>query len=259
MKILYFGDIMGKKGMEGLKSFLSSYLKNHERPDFIFANGENVAGGKGITKKHFQELKDLGVDGVSTGNHVFDKREVLTQLKEVPEIVRPLNYPVGTPGKGWHIFRKNNLRIAIVSLCGRVFMKSMDCPFRRIEEILPMLKEEADVILVDVHAEATSEKKALGYYLDGKVSAVFGTHTHVQTNDPVYLPEKTFYLTDLGMVGARNSILGVKKDVIVSHFLTGLPFAVQVADEGPTNINAVFLEIDEKGCVTDYQLINQDI
>lgn len=258
MKILYFGDIIGKKGIRGLKAFLEEYRKKDEA-DFIFANGENLAGGKGITRKHFQEIRDLGVDGVSTGNHVFDKREIYSQLKELPEVVRPLNYPAGTPGKGWHVFRKNGFSVAVVNLSGRVFMKPLDCPFRRGLEIVSQLQEECSAILVDFHAEATSEKKALGYFLDGKATAVLGTHTHTQTNDGQYLPKKTFFLTDLGMVGARDSILGVKKDNILNHFLTGLPFAVEVAEEGAVNVNGIELQIDETGKVTDYRLINLDI
>ena len=258
MKILYFGDIIGKKGVRGLKGFLSGYLKENE-VDFIFANGENLAGGKGITKKHFQEIRDLGVDGVSTGNHVFDKREIYGQLKELPEIVRPFNYPAGTPGKGYHIFRKNGKSAAILNLSGRVFMNALDCPFRRAAEAVSQLKEECDVILVDFHAEATSEKKALGYFLDGKVTAVLGTHTHTQTNDCQWLPQKTFFMTDLGMVGPRVSILGVKKEVILNHFLTGLPFALEVAEEGATNVNGIELVIDDSGQVTEYKMINLDI
>lgn len=226
--------------------------------DFIFANGENLAGGKGITKKHFQELKDFGVDGVSTGNHVFDKREIYSQLKEVPEIVRPLNYPVGTPGNGYHIFYKKDLAVAIINLSGRVFMNNLDCPFKRIEEILSKVREECQTILVDFHGEATSEKKAMGYFLDGRVTAVMGTHTHVQTNDAQLLPAKTFFLTDLGMVGATTSILGVKKEVILTHFLTGLPFALQVEDEGSTTLNGIELEIIDNR-VVNFTLINRDL
>ena len=258
MKILYFGDIIGRKGVRALESFLQVYLKEN-KVDFIFANGENLAGGKGITKKHFLEVKKIGIDGVSTGNHVFDKREIYGQLKELPEIVRPLNYPVGTPGKGFHIFMKNDLKVALINVCGRVFMKTLDCPFRRIEEIIGGLRAECQTIIVDIHGEATSEKKALGYFLDGKVTAVLGTHTHTQTNDCQLLPNKTFYMSDLGMVGAKTSILGVKKEVIINHFLTGMPFALEVAEEGLANINGIELEIDMDNKVSSYKIINQDI
>lgn len=258
MKILYFGDIIGTKGMNALGSFLRGYLPEHPA-DFVFANGENVAGGRGITKKHFQELKSLGIDGVTTGNHVFDKREIYSQLKEVPEIIRPLNYPPGTPGMGYHVFEKRGLKVGLLNLHGRVFMNNLDCPFRRGEEALRVLNEKASVILVDFHGEATSEKKALGYYLDGRVTAVLGTHTHVQTNDPQLLPKGTFYLTDLGMVGAQTSILGVKREVILNHFLTGLPFRVEVEDQGTAIINGVELDIDDAGRVSSHRLINLEV
>lgn len=258
MKVLYFGDIIGKNGVRSLEKFLITYLKEN-KIDFIFANGENLAGGKGITKKHFLEAKSIGIDGVSTGNHVFDKREIYGQLKELPEIVRPLNYPVGTPGKGFHIFMKNNMKVAIINVCGRVFMKTLDCPFRRIEEILSGLRSECETIIVDIHGEATSEKKALGYFLDGKVTAVLGTHTHTQTNDSQFLPNKTFYMSDLGMVGAKTSILGVKKEVIINHFITGMPFALEVAEEGLAIINGIELDIDVDNKVMSYKVINQDI
>lgn len=258
MKILYFGDIIGRKGVRALESFLETYLKEN-KVDFIFANGENLAGGKGITKKQFLEVKKLGVDGVSTGNHVFDKREIYGQLKEYPEIIRPLNYPIGTPGKGFHIFTKNDFKIAVINVCGRVFMKTLDCPFRRIEEMLNNLRSECSTIIVDIHGEATSEKKALGYFLDGKVSAVLGTHTHTQTNDCQLLPNKTFFMSDLGMVGAKTSILGVKKEVIINHFLTGMPFALEIAEEGLANVNGIELEINDENRVTSYKIINQDL
>lgn len=258
MKILYFGDIIGKKGALALERFLKAYLVEN-KVDFIFANGENLAGGKGITKKHFLEVKNIGVDGVSTGNHVFDKREIYSQIKEYPEIIRPLNYPAGTPGKGYNIFMKNDKKAAVISVCGRVFMKALDCPFRKIEELLAGLREECPCIIVDIHGEATSEKKALGYFLDGKVTAVLGTHTHTQTNDAQILPNKTFYMTDLGMVGAKTSILGVKKEVIINHFLTGLPFALEIAEEGLSNINGIELEIDCDSKVSSFKIINTDL
>lgn len=258
MKILYFGDIISKKGIKGLKSFFDKNI-NKDDYDFIFANGENLAGGKGINKKTFTEIKEIGISGVTTGNHIFDKREIYSQIKELPEIVRPLNYPVGAPGKGSYIFEKKGLKIALVSLCGRVFMKALDCPFKKVEEELNKIKENCDSVIVDIHAEATSEKKALGYFLDGRVTAVLGTHTHTQTNDPQILPKGTFYISDLGMVGAKDSILGVKKEVIINHFLTGLPFAIEVAEEGLTLINGIELIIDDAGKVTDYKIINIEI
>lgn len=256
MKILYFGDLIGKTGVRGL----SLYLKKHfeeEKPDFIFVNGENLAGGKGINKEVFNDVKALGVDGFSTGNHVFDKREAISLLRETGEVIRPLNYPVGIPGKGYHIFKKNNFKVAVISLCGRVYMKPLDCPFKRVEGVLKTIKEEADIILVDFHGEATAEKQALGHFLDGQVTAVLGTHTHTQTNDLQLLKKGTLYLTDLGMVGANDSILGSKKDTIINHFLTGMPFRVEVEVDGPIRINGVALDVNADGSINSFQLINE--
>lgn len=258
MKILYFGDIISKKGINGLKKYLEKFCEKDDY-DFIFANGENLAGGKGINKKTFLEIKSLGVSGVTTGNHIYDKKEIYSQIIEFPEIVRPLNYPVGAPGKGSYIFEKKGLKIALVSLCGRVFMKPLDCPFKKIEEELSKLKEKCNSVIIDIHAEATSEKKALGYFLDGRVSGVLGTHTHTQTNDSQLLPKGTFFISDLGMVGAKDSILGVKKEVIINHFLTGLPFAIEIAEEGLTLVNGVELIIDDLGKVVEYKTINIEL
>lgn len=258
MKILYFGDIISKKGIKGIKSFLD---KNIQKDDyaFIFANGENLAGGKGINQKTFNEIKAAGVSGVTTGNHIFDKREIYGEIKGLPEIVRPLNYPAGAPGNGSYIFEKKGLKVVLISLCGRVFMKLLDCPFKRVEQELSKVKKDCDTIIIDIHAEATSEKKALGYFLDGRVAAVLGTHTHTQTNDAQILPKGTFYISDLGMVGAKDSVLGVKKEVIINHFLTGLPFSIEVADDGLTLVNGVELTIDNLGKVTNYKVINIEI
>ena len=256
MKILYFGDLIGKAGIRGLSLYLKKHIEE-KKPDFIFVNGENLAGGKGITKEVFNEVRDLGVDGFSTGNHVFDKREIIALLRETGEVIRPLNYPVGIPGKGYQIFKKNNLKVAVINLCGRVFMKPLDCPFKRVESAIKTIREETDIILVDFHAEATAEKQALGHFLDGQVAGVFGTHTHTQTNDLQLLKKGTLYLTDLGMVGANDSILGSKKDTIINHFLTGMPFRVEVEVSGPIRINGVELEIDTDGSINSFQLINE--
>lgn len=253
MRVLFFGDVIGQTGIKGLGKYLA---KHSTEADFIFVNGENASGGRGITKKEYYQLRDLGVDGLTTGNHVFDKRETYGDLKGHSEIIRPLNYPVGVPGKGYHVFKKKNKSIGVVSLCARVFMKNLDCPFKRIDGILGDLRNETDTILVDFHGEATAEKKALGYFLDGRVTGVLGTHTHTQTNDPSWLPKKTFFLTDLGMVGAKESILGSKKDGIINHFLTGLPFRVEVEDQGAILVNGVSLEV-ENGIIKDFKLINE--
>ena len=256
MKIFYFGDLIGKAGIRGLSLYLKKQIEK-KQPDFIFINGENLAGGKGITKEVFNEVKNLGVDGLSTGNHVFDKIEAISLLRKTGEIIRPLNYPIGAPGKGYQIFKKNNHKVAVINLCGRVFMKPLDCPFKKAESVIRAIKDETDIILVDFHAESTAEKQALGYFLDGQVTVVFGTHTHIQTNDLQLLKKGTLYLTDLGMVGANNSILGNKKDTIINHFLTGMPFRVEVEASGSIRINGLEFDIDTDGSISSFQLINE--
>lgn len=256
MKIFYFGDLIGKAGILGLSLYLKKQIKE-KQPDFIFVNGENLAGGKGITKEVFNEVKDLGVDGFSTGNHVLDKKEAISLLRKTGEIIRPLNYPIGIPGKGYQVFKKNNLKVAVISLCGRVFMKPLDCPFKRVANAIKIIKEETDIILVDFHAEATAEKQALGHFLDGEVTAVFGTHTHTQTNDLQLFKKGTLYLTDLGMIGANDSILGSKKDTIINYFLTGMPFRIEVEVSGSIRINGVEFDIDSDGSISSFILINE--
>jgi metallophosphoesterase (TIGR00282 family) len=211
----------------------------------VIANGENSAGGVGITATIFDELMEMGIDLVTTGNHVWDKKEIFNFIDSKERLIRPANYPPRTPGKGYQIVQKSGKRIGVINLAGRIFMPPIDCLFRQADDMLTSLQGMCDIIIVDFHAETTSEKMALGWYLDGKVSCVVGTHTHVQTADERILPQGTAYISDLGMVGPVNSVLGVEKNVVVKKFLTGLPVRFTVAG-GPTQLCAVLVKIDEK-------------
>lgn len=239
-KILFIGDIVGKPGRETVKKLLPS-LKQEFSPDVIIANGENAAGGMGINTKKYQELIDSGIEIVTLGNHVWHNKDFTSEISACKNIVRPANYPPGTPGPD-RVVHKN---VGVINLLGRVFMKELDCPFRATDKIISDLKEKVKIIIVDIHGEATSEKQALSWYLDGRVSAVLGTHTHVQTADERVLPNGTAYITDVGMVGPYNSVIGVDASSIIERFLTQMPKRFEVAKEGPNVFNAVIMDIDE--------------
>ncbi len=239
MKILFIGDIIGGSGRKAVAAMLPR-LREEFAVDFIIANGENSAGGVGITKPVFDELLSYGIDVITTGNHIWDKREIIAHLDAEERLLRPANYPPGTPGRGWNKYACGEVLIGVANLSGRVYMPPVDCPFRAADRIVEELAD-CDLILLDFHAEATSEKIALGYHLDGRVSAVLGTHTHVQTADECILPGGTAYITDAGMAGPQHSVLGVKKEAVISKFLTGLPVRFEVAD-GEVCINGVLLE-----------------
>lgn len=244
MNIMMIGDICGRPGRNTAAHFIS-ILKQEYKLDLIIANGENSAGGVGITAKVLEELSNMGIDIVTTGNHVWDKKEIFTFIDEENSLIRPANYPPDTPGKGYYITTIKNRKVAVINLLGRVFMPPVDCPFRTVTKILDEITELCDIIIVDFHAEATSEKSALGWFLDGKVSCVAGTHTHIQTADERILPQGTAYISDLGMVGPMNSILGVDTEPVIKKFLTGLPAKFTVAAADHTLFCAVILELDD--------------
>lgn len=239
-KILFIGDISGKSGRETVKRILLSIKKEHSI-DIVIANGENSAGGMGISEKKYRELIDCGIDIITGGNHVWHNREFIKEIVHCPNLVRPANFPPGAPGLDRVLYKG----IGVVNLLGRVFMKELDCPFRAADRIISQLNNETSIIIVDMHAEATSEKVALGWYLDGRVSAVLGTHTHVQTADERILPQGTAYITDVGMVGPYNSVIGIEVQPIIEKFLTQMPKKFEVSKEGPNIFNAVVLTIDE--------------
>ncbi|MDN5325763.1 MAG: 2,3-cyclic-nucleotide 2-phosphodiesterase [Moorella sp. (in: firmicutes)] len=243
MRILMIGDVVGRPGRKAVREVLPVLLQEH-RPDLVIANGENAAGGNGITPDTAGELFASGIDVLTMGNHVWDKKEALTLLEEEERIIRPANYPPGTPGRGYNLFEvKEGLKVGVINLSGRVFLPPLECPFRLGRQLAEELRVQTRVIIVDFHAEATSEKVALGWHLDGLVSAVVGTHTHIQTADARVLPGGTAYITDIGMTGPRDSVLGVKTEIIVHKFLTQLPARFEIAG-GVTQLEGVILDID---------------
>lgn len=243
MNILVIGDVVGRPGRTVLASLLPDIV-DRCNVDFIVANGENAAGGFGLTPAIADELFDYGVDVLTSGNHIWDKKEIYQYLDDTDRIVRPANYPESVPGKGYTIaYISNEVKVAVVSLSGRVFLAHVDCPFRTADNLLHKLRTETPIILIDFHAEATAEKVALGWYLDGRASAVLGTHTHVQTADERVLPKGTAYVTDIGMCGPRDSVIGIESDIIVNKFLTQMPTHFKVA-RGAAVFNAVLIDMD---------------
>ncbi|HOD93175.1 MAG TPA: TIGR00282 family metallophosphoesterase [Clostridia bacterium] len=244
MKILFIGDIYGKTGRVILKNSITK-LKDEYSPDYIIANGENVDRGKGITPTLLQELLIIGVDVVTSGNHIYAKKEILPAMEEDIKLLRPLNYPKACPGKGYIILNKNNTSLCIINVTGRVYMEPCDDPFLSVESIIDEVKKEAKNILIDFHGEATSEKAAFAWYFDGRVSAVIGTHTHVQTADDRILPFGTAFITDAGMTGPYEGIIGASREAVIDKFLTGMP-SYFTCQEGKGQLNAVFLELCEQ-------------
>lgn len=226
--ILFIGDVVGKPGRQILAEGLPS-LKSSYEPLFTIVNGENSAGGVGITPDIAEEFYKLGVDGITLGNHAFNKREIYPYLNSGKPIVRPANMPAAVPGKGVMLINKEGIELAVINLCGRVFLDTYDDPFREIDRLLEGVKSPH--ILLDMHAEATSEKIAMGWYLDGKATAVIGTHTHVPTADEQILPGGTAYITDAGMTGPWPSVLGMARDVVLNRFKTTMPSRFEVANE----------------------------
>lgn len=239
------GDIVGRPGRSALQKLLSEII-NEYKVDFVIANGENAAGGNGLTRAVAGELFSYGVNVITMGNHVWDKREIINFIDTEQRILRPANYPFGVPGKGFGIFDlPNGEKLGVINLSGRVFMTDyLDCPFRTIKEIIHIINKVTVNIVVDFHAEATSEKNALGFFLDGSVSAICGTHTHVQTNDAKLLPCGTAYVTDVGMCGPLNSVLGLEPEIIIERFTTQMPVKHNLAS-GPIQFNATLIEINE--------------
>jgi metallophosphoesterase (TIGR00282 family) len=245
MKVLSIGDIMGEPGRRALSRLLPKLIGQHDI-DVVIGNGENVAGGFGITPDLVDELFDLGVSVITTGNHAWDKKEILDVFPREPRLLRPANYPDGVPGRGSHILTTpGGESLGVLHLMGRAFMPTIDCPFQVAKRELARMKERVSAIVVDMHAEATSEKMAMGHFLDGLVTAVVGTHTHVQTADEQMLPKGTAYITDIGMTGPLHSVIGIKKELAIEKFLTGMPRRFEVAG-GPTVFCAVLVELDAK-------------
>ncbi|TBL77900.1 TIGR00282 family metallophosphoesterase [Paenibacillus thalictri] len=245
MKVLFIGDIVGSVGRNALKQLLPK-LKTKYTPNFIIVNGENAAAGRGITAAIAKEFFDLGVHGITMGNHTWDQKDIFDFIDTEDRIVRPANFPKGTPGKGFTVIKGKDADLAIVNLQGRTFLPPLDCPFEKADEIIRELGKKNKYIFVDFHAEATSEKLAMGWYLDGRVSAVVGTHTHVQTHDERILPQGTAYITDVGMVGPRDGILGMERQAVIQKFRTQLPVRF-IVDEGKWHFHAVLIDMDTAG------------
>ncbi len=245
MRILHIGDIVGDSGRKAVASILPSIKKSHS-PDLIIANCENLAGGFGITEKTLKEVFDSGVDVMTSGNHIWDKKEALKIITQEPRLIRPANYPPGVPGCSYFIFEtRSKVKGLVFNLLGRIFMDPLDCPFRTADKIIEEFKERVNIFILDFHAEATSEKLAIAWYLHGRVSAVIGTHTHVQTADERILPLGTAYITDSGMTGSINSVIGMKKEEAIQRFLTFIPHKFEVAKDD-IELQGVIFDVDEK-------------
>jgi len=254
MLILAIGDIIGKPGRHAISEILPS-LRGQYGLDLVIANGENVAGGLGLTPATAVELFDAGVDVLTSGNHIWAQKEIIPYLDSEMPILRPLNYPPGVPGKGY-IIRE---QITVVNLIGRTFIGNFDCPFRAMDKLLAELGNRSMVIIVDFHAEATSEKMAMGRYLDGRVSAVLGTHTHVGTIDAQLLPQGTAYVTDIGMTGPVDSIIGDDVEAVLQRFLNAIPHRLSVG-QGKISFNAVLVRVDENtGKAITIDRINREV
>lgn len=245
MNILVIGDIVGKPGRRAVREALAG-LQNEHNVEFTIANAENAAGGRGLTKDVKGELLSSNIDVLTMGNHVWDNKDIFNFVDDETRLIRPANYPEPCPGRGYHIFTAGfNIKVAIINLSGRVYLPALDCPFKKLDEILLDIDGLADIIIVDFHAEATSEKLALGFYSDGRITALLGTHTHIQTADERILPNGTAYITDLGMTGPVDSILGMNKTEVINRFITQRPARFEVAT-GKAQIQGVLLEIDNE-------------
>jgi metallophosphoesterase (TIGR00282 family) len=253
MKILFIGDIVGKPGRTAVKALLPGLIDKC-KIDFVIANGENIAGGFGLTEPLVADLFRTGVHVITTGNHVWDKKDFIPYISKDNRVLRPLNYPPGAPGSGSLVLTlQSGMKVAVLNLSGRVFMSGMDCPFRTGRSEIEKLSKETKVIIVDFHAEATSEKVAFGYYVDGEVSAVIGTHTHVQTADEKVLSNGTAYITDVGMTGPAYSVIGMDVNQIIQRFLSSMPAKFETA-QGTVVMSAVTLDINSQtGKATNIQ------
>jgi metallophosphoesterase (TIGR00282 family) len=256
LKILFVADVVGHPGRDAVKALLPG-LRKELRPDLVILNGENAAGGFGLTAKIAAELKGAGADVITTGNHVFAQKEFVGELPNLERVLRPANYPAPAPGQGWCLVEAGGHQVLVMNLIGRIFLDPLDDPFRAADAILAA-HPETRVVFCDMHAEATSEKTAMGWYLNGRVSAVVGTHTHIPTADARVLPGGTAYVTDVGMVGPRDGCIGMDKDVVIQRFLSGVPNRFVVAP-GPVTFNSVLVTISSStGRATSIQRVDRE-
>lgn len=245
MRLLFLGDVVGRPGRRAVASVLAR-LRREDEIDFVIANGENASNGKGINPRAAEELRDAGIDVLTSGNHIWQSRDIVPYLNENQRLLRPLNFAPDVPGVGWTVrpARRGGPPVAVINLIGRTFMPPAACPFLSVEEILPAVRNETSIVFVDMHGEATSEKVGMGWFLDGKVSAVVGSHTHVQTADETILPGGTAYLTDAGMCGPEHSVLGVRTDQVLYRFRSQMPVRFDVA-AGPVLVQGAVIDVDE--------------
>ncbi|MFH1783994.1 MAG: TIGR00282 family metallophosphoesterase [bacterium] len=242
MKVLMIADIFSEPGRQLVRDLLPG-VKEKYSADICIANGENVAGGFGLTPKTAGQLFSSGVDILTMGNHVWDRRDIFDIIED-ERIIRPANYPPGVPGRGWGVFNLDKkTKVGVVNLAGRVYMSNIECPFRTADKVIEEIKKQTNIIIVDMHAEVTSEKNALGWYLDGRVSAVVGTHTHIPTADERILPDGTAYITDMGMTGSLDSVIGIKKEIAIQRFLTQMPIRFEAANDNVV-LAGVVIDID---------------
>ena len=246
MRFLIFGDIVGKPGRKALYQLINT-LREREKADVVIANVENAAGGFGITKKVYEELKSYGIDVFTSGNHIWDKKEVYEFIDKVDDLLRPANYPDGVPGRGYGVYEKKGVKFAVVNLMGRIFLDpNLDNPFRVFDSVYEEISKKTKIIVVDFHAETTSEKWAFGIYVDGRASVVYGTHTHVPTADEAILKRGTAYITDVGMTGAMYSVIGMHSKEPIERFLYALPRRFKVEEKEDIVLNALVVDVDEE-------------
>jgi 2',3'-cyclic-nucleotide 2'-phosphodiesterase len=251
VKLLFVADVVGGIGRRTLASLLPA-LRDQHRPEFVVVNGENAAGGVGITERTARDIYEAGADAITLGNHAYRHREAYGYLDREERIVRPSNYPKGSPGRGYTVVESDGIRLGVVNVSGMLFVEAARSPFADVDAVLAELRGDADYVLVDFHAEATSEKVAMGWHLDGRVTACVGTHTHVATADARVLPGGTAYITDVGMTGPRGGVIGVKREQALERFLTMTPVRFETSDEDPW-LNAVLVEADEGGRATSIE------
>lgn len=260
MKILFIGDVVGSPGREMVKEYLPK-LKEKYRPTMTIVNGENAAAGKGITEPIYRGFLEWGAQAITMGNHTWDRKEIFDFIDDAKYLIRPANFPENNPGRGMLFLTINGLEVAIINLQGRTFLPAIDDPFQKADELIEEARKRTNIIFIDFHGEATSEKQAFGWYVDGRVSAVVGTHTHTQTADERILPKGTAYLTDVGMTGPYDGILGVEREAVLKRFLTAMPVRFEITKKGRRQLNGVLISIDKKtGKATAIKriLINDD-
>ncbi|MBP2077729.1 TIGR00282 family metallophosphoesterase [Oceanobacillus polygoni] len=260
MKILFIGDVVGSPGRDMVREYLPR-LKEKYRPNMTIINGENAASGKGITEKIYKQFLELGAQVITMGNHTWDKKEIFEFIDEAKYMIRPANFPENNPGKGIVYININGTEVAVINLQGRTFLSAIDDPFQKADLLIEEAKKRTNLIFVDFHGEATSEKQAMGWYLDGRVSAVVGTHTHTQTADERILPSGTAYISDVGMTGPYDGILGVDREAVLKRFLTSLPVRFEITKTGRTQLNGIVVTIDNnsgKATKIERIIINDD-